>query len=257
MTHRLLIETGLPTPGETLVVVGPEAHHAARVKRVEPGQSLALGDGHGGEAMGRVTAIEKRGRGDWSMAVVIDRAWTTPPVRPWIEVGSGVPKGPRLELLIDQLSQSGAGAWWPLVVERSVVDPRPGKLGRLPRVAIEAAKQCWRPWLLEIGEGRDLHAALTDGTGGGRRTVLADPSGGAYVPDGSERIRLLIGPEGGWSDRELHAAREAGASVMSIGPHVMRIEAAAPIAVALILDAERARSGRQWTHSTEHEPCGQ
>lgn len=246
MTHRILLEDGsLPDPGEDLVVVGPEAHHAARVKRLEPGASVALGDGRGGEAQATVVTIERHGRAEWALRVRVDRRWLTERVRPRIDVASGVPKGARLEALIDQLSQVGAASWRPFIAERSVVDPRPGKLDRLRRVAMEAAKQCWRPWLLEIGEGQSVGPALARAREGHMgRLVVADPSGSVYVPNGSASITLLIGPEGGWTLRELEAARGTGASVMCIGPHVMRIEAAAPIAAALILDAERRFSGR-------------
>ncbi len=251
MTHRLLIEAPLPPEGAVLEVLGAEAHHAIRVKRLTEGEVLAVGDGQGAEGEARVAAVEKRARGEWALVLSVERRWSVPRVCPQVRVFSGVPKGPRLEALVDQLSQAGAASWAPLIAERSVVDPRPGKLERMRRVSVEAAKQCWRPWLLEIGEVCRFADALQEPES---RLVIADPSGERYSPDASARITLLIGPEGGWSDRELGRAREAGAQAMSIGPHVMRVENAAPIATALILDAERARSGLgRW--NKEHVPC--
>jgi 16S rRNA (uracil1498-N3)-methyltransferase len=156
---------------------------------------------------------------------------------PRLEVLSAAPKGSRLEDMIDGLSQVGADAWMLLETDRAEVDPRPGKLERLRRVAAEASKQSGRPWLLEIGQSVQLAAALGR-AGPGRSVVVADVSGEPYSRRGEPEISLLIGPEGGWSPAELAAVRRSSARVCRFGPHTMRIETAAVAAAAILLDAE-------------------
>jgi len=156
-----------------------------------------------------------------------------PPVEPRLEVWASSPKGPRLESMIDGLSQAGAAAWAPLSTQRTVVEPGAGKLDRMHRLAAEASKQAGRAWDLEILPGGDLAAALA-----GPAVVVAHASGGPYRPGGAAMIRLLIGPEGGWTVDELARARAGGASVASFGPHIMRIETAAVVAAAIVLDRE-------------------
>jgi 16S rRNA (uracil1498-N3)-methyltransferase len=151
-------------------------------------------------------------------------------------VWSATPKGPRAAELIEQLSQVGAAAWRPLMTERGVVDPGDVKVERLRRVALESAKQCGRAWVMEIGDPSPLDAALGAGD---EPVVVADAAGGRYRPAaGAASVRVLIGPEGGWSDAERVAICAApGITFASFGPHVMRIETAAVAAAAIILDA--------------------
>ncbi len=70
--------------------------------------------------------------------------------------------------------------------------------------------------------------------------VVADAEGTRYRPGSGGRagVRLLIGPEGGWSDAERAAIGSApGVLLARFGPHVMRIETAAVAAAAIVLDA--------------------
>jgi 16S rRNA (uracil1498-N3)-methyltransferase len=233
--HRILIQTPpLPLAPGPLVVEGDEAHHAARVKRLQPGDALEVLDGRGMVGDALVAQITKE-RGVWRMSLEVRAVRREEPVRPRLEVCCPAPKGPRLADMIDGLSQAGAAAWMPLETARAITEPRAGKLERLDRTALEAAKQCGRAWVLEIGEAITLEAALREGG----LVLVADASGGTYQKTGAARIRLLLGPEGGWTDQELASARAAGASIASFGPHVMRIETAAVVATGVILDRER------------------
>lgn len=229
--HRIFIpDPAALRPGE-VVIGGDEARHAARVKRLEAGDPVEVLDGAGQVASGAVQGVEKH-RDQWRVRVVIREIRRVEAVRPRLEVFAPAPKGPRLEAMIDGLCQAGAAAWRPLVTARTVVEPREGKLERIARVAAEASKQCARAWALEVGEPVALADAVSAGA------VVADGSGETYRPCGLPVIRLLIGPEGGWDGRELEAIRAAGARLARFGPHVMRVETAAVVGAAIVLDAE-------------------
>jgi 16S rRNA (uracil1498-N3)-methyltransferase len=139
--------------------------------------------------------------------------------------------------MVEGLSEVGAAAWIPLRAERSVVEPRMTKLDRLSRLAVESAKQCGRAWFLRIEQERTLRDALarTEGT----RVIVADASGvGADEIERTETavVRVVVGPEGGWTAEELASARDAGAVVTRFGPHSMRVETAAVAAAAVVLN---------------------
>ncbi len=233
--HRVYSETPL-RPG-TASITGDEAHHAIRVKRIVQGDTVEVLDGRGRIARASV-ADTRRDRQGWVLDLNLQSIAESPAIKPALEVCTAIPKGQRLSDLIDGLSQVGAARWSPLDTQHGIAEPRPAKMDRLARTAAEASKQCGRAWLLEIGDGLTFADALA----GGPAIVLADASGEPYAPRGSGAIRLLVGPEGGWSASELNQARAAHVRTARFGPHTMRIETAAVAAAAIILDAESRRA---------------
>lgn len=217
-----------------LRIEGDEARHAIKSKRLREGETLIVLDGRGQVATCRVASARRE------LELEFERRERVEPITPRIEVYSATPKGPRVEGMVDALVQVGAASWSPLRTKLGVVDPREGKLGRLERIAIEAMKQCRRPWAMELGEKMGFETALD--AGAGVQIVLAHQSGVAYEASGAPTVRLLVGPEGGWIDAELDQAKAAGATVASFGPCAMRIEVAAPTAAGIILDTARRNS---------------
>lgn len=246
-THRISIPGTRPSRSERVDITGPEAHHAARVKRLTEGDTVELLDGRGWRGLAAVIGVTKAAKGEWVLAVEVRETVEEEPTRPQVHVLASPPKGERLEEMIDQLSQAGAASWSPLVAARTVVSPRAGKMLRAERVASEAAKQCGRLWTMSIGEPVRLADALarTD-----PRLVLADPSGGPFTYEDEAQIALLVGPEGGFAEEELGAAAKAGASVCRFGRHVMRVETAAVVATGVILDAAARHDAAGATGST-------
>ena len=228
--HRLHVPDLDDRPGP-LAVGGEEAHHAARVKRLRPGEPVELFDAHGTTRPGTVGEVVGSRSHPELLIHPTGPAQAVPPLSPAIDVCSPAPKGDRLEQMIDQLSQAGAASWRPLVTERSGDDPPPKKLDRLSRVALESAKQCGRAHLLHLGPPITLPEAL-DLPG----VTLADAGGGPCSPPPAHAT-LLIGPEGGWTEGELHLARSRAVPLIRLGPHTLRLETAAVVATALLLHA--------------------
>ena len=223
----------LPHPrlAERPCLIDPEqTRHLRKVLRCREGDALELFDGQGGLAQAVIAGFEGS-----RAACRVEHVDHYPPLEPHVTVAAAVPKGSRPDDMVEQLSQVGADRFVPIQTQRSVVDPRPHKLERLQRVAVEAAKQCGRLHVLEIEpmvsfsevlkRSMDLH--LIAATGGKVATL-----GKRLQSAGS--VQVLIGPEGGWTPEELSAAEAAGAVRWSLGPFVMRIETAAPTAVGVL-----------------------
>ncbi|MGP1308647.1 MAG: RsmE family RNA methyltransferase [Phycisphaerales bacterium] len=228
--HRLFIPD-FDAHDDELVITGEEADHARKARRASPGDRVTILTGAGILAECEILDAKR------DLRLRVREVREIEPERPMIEVFAATPKGPRADDMVDALSQAGAHSWTPLETKWSVVEPRKNKMERMGRIAAESAKQCLRAWTMRIGELTQFRDALA--VEPGCALVIADQSGSAYTPSGAERVRLLIGPEGGWTDGELAAARDAGALVACFGPHVMRIEVAAPIACAIVHDQER------------------
>ena len=217
-----------------------------RVKRLEAGDPISL-DGAAAGLRGE-SRVDKSGPGgSWTQAGIV-AIEHRPRIRPDVHVLSAVPKADRLESLIDGLCQVGAAAWSPLRSARTVVEPGPHRAERLDRIAREAAKQCGRAWLLDLGRGTDLDDALTDRDGHDPLIIVADASGPIYQPAGEiqdREVRILIGRGLGAARTRSRASR---ATVASFGPHTMRVEQAGVVAAAIVLHGAHAqgvrRSGR-------------
>lgn len=235
--HTLMVDPGMLSESAVGALIAPErseGEHAVRVKRVAPGERVTLLDGAGAVGVGEVVSVRP------GLEVRVESVGRAEPVSPRVEVWSATPKGPRLEDMIDQLSQAGAALWRPLETDFGVVEPGSNKMDRCRRVAREAAKQCGRAWVMEIGESVGFDEALRGGEG--VMVVLADALGAGWgaladhaaAPDW-RTIRVLVGPEGGFSPAELGRASASGVRSARFGPHVLRIETAAVCAAARIV----------------------
>jgi 16S rRNA (uracil1498-N3)-methyltransferase len=130
----------------------------------------------------------------------------------------------------------GAAAIQPLVTERSA--PMPAgergdkRLAHWRGIVVAACEQCGRnrippvaapvPWQAWVRQWNDAALVLAPGA----RAVLAS------LPRPASPVALAVGPEGGFSDRELEAALNAGLRAVSFGPRVLRTETAGVAALA-------------------------
>lgn len=146
--------------------------------------------------------------------------------RPPVTVAFAVVKGQRPEWAVQKLTEVGVDRIVPLLAARSVVRWPAGEsspqLARLRRVAKEAAMQSQRAWLPVVEAAAPFPAVAAEAG-----AALAHPGG---RPPSLDRPVLLVGPEGGWDDREL----AAGLPLVGLGPSVLRSETAAVVGGALL-----------------------
>lgn len=223
---------------QTFEIVGPEAHHAARVKRIRTNEQVGILDGQGHIGTGFVQSIAGS-KSKPTITIELASIEYFAPTTPRIEVWSALPKGDRLDRMIDQLSQIGVSTFRPLLCDRSQRKPETIRIDKLERIALESAKQCHRPWTLELSEPISFADALKDPD-----IMLADASGPNLVQDPPrQRVVLLIGPEGGWSDAERDQIAATSVPICRFGLFVLRIEAAACAASAILLASAPITTG--------------
>lgn len=228
----------LPESG-TVWLPKEEAKHATGARRLGEGDAVVLFDGRG--TIARATLLGTRDRrGD--VEARIDSIERHEPLTPRIELATALPKGDRLSTLLDMATQAGVDHLIPLRCEWGVVKPHADAPDRWQRIAIESAKQSRRAWVPTFGRPQGVAEACRCGEG--VLVLIAHPGGEAIAaanrPTASsapETVRVLIGPEGGFSPSELAAAERAGATRVSLSPQVLRIETAAVVATALVRTA--------------------
>jgi len=233
-----------PFDAPTLRLEGPEAHHLRDVLRLRSGQVVALFDGRGTEARAEIIAVAK--------SAVELKLLTTQreeqAAAPRIVLGTAVPKGERFRWLVEKTTELGIDVLVPLNCARGVVEPRENRLDKMRSLVVAACKQSGRNRLMEI-EPMVSWSEFVDRARGARRMIVADPSGASFdfsetigapaPPD--QTIVLAVGPEGGFTRDELELAVSTGASVVSLGKRILRIETAA-IALAALFASLRAAS---------------
>ena len=214
-----------------------ESRHLSRVRRLGPGDVVEIFDGAGYATRARVVEVGKnRVELETEGDPLPDRA---PACR--LTLATAVPKGERFDWLVEKATELGVDRLVPIVTERSVVDPRGAKIDRLRRSIVEAAKQCgrnrlmdlerpspWSPWLVEGVDPSPSAPRLIAHPGGAPPTAWprARQGGGATI---------AIGPEGGFTEAEVEAARASGWRVVSLGNPLLRIETAGLAGCAVIL----------------------
>ncbi len=243
-------DLGALSPGVSFELVAQEAHHAARVKRIRTNEQIGILDGQGRIGTGVVREIAGA-KSKPKITIELREIKAFEPISPVVEIWSALPKGDRLDRMIDQLAQLGVSTFRPLLCDRSQRKPETIRQDKLERIANEAAKQCHRPWNLKIDDPIAFADAINDPD-----AVLADASGDSWPGPRSgsggsnTRIVLLIGPEGGWSDAERAQIAATQVRMIRFGVFVLRIEAAACAASSVVLAGASAMQGHESERNT-------
>ncbi len=201
-----------------------ESKHAGGSRRLRNGDSILTFDGEGLVARCVITHLDPRGR---STAFSIEQR--TAFAKPEYQVGlaCAVPKGDRQNTLLDMTIQAGMTDYWPVRFERSVTKA-PELSERWQRIAVEACKQSRRAWLPRLHEPLEF-ADLIELAQSWALVVAdaADSSAGVPAASTNSGSLLVVGPEGGLTQREKQALLDAEARVINLGPHILRTETAA------------------------------
>jgi 16S rRNA (uracil1498-N3)-methyltransferase len=215
---------------ECCEMLDEEAHHALKVKRVRLHDTVGVLDGQGHHATATVTQIAGS-RSKPTLTIQIEQIQSFAPIAPIIEIFAALPKGDRLDRMIDQLAQLGVSTFRPLLCERSQRKPSTIRPEKLERIATESTKQCRRPWAIQINDPIPFADAINDPD-----AVVADAAGIPWNPStASQRTAILIGPEGGFSPAERALMSATGVPLVRFGLFVLRIESAAAAASAIVL----------------------
>ena len=236
MSERRLFVPPERLGGGRVTISGDEHRHLARVLRARPGSTVTLFDGAGGEVEAQVLRVS---RDETELALGPRRPAAPAPVAP-LTLVVAVPRGPRMDLLVEKTCELGVARIVPVTTERSVVRPEPGRSARWEKIAREAARQCGRADVPTVEAPVALAAALAAPTLPAQRLVLWEQERsrplraalGAPAP-----TALLVGPEGGFTSPEIAAAEAAGFVPVALGPRILRVETAAIVAVALVAEA--------------------
>ena len=215
------------------VIEGQYLRHIKNVLRRKIGDIIVLTDGQGHRYQAQICDMRR----DRMTAKVTEQKLM--PRKHTLEITLGfVPvKGLRNDSVIEKGTELGVARFFVFSSERAVVkNVGKQKIERWKKIAQSAMCQSRQYYLPEITHVPSLQEMLRIGQGFDL-TLLADPGGSGNLPGGMQKILVLIGPEGGFSESEKDMLVRRGASLMSLGPTRLRSETAAIVGVTKILTA--------------------
>lgn len=214
-----------PLADEAPFVLAPgAARHLVRVLRLRAGARFTAFDGSGLEWPAAL--VDENGSARTGVGAAVDRE---SPLS--VTLVQGVSRGERMDIAVQKAVELGAVAIRPVIAERSVVQLEAKRAARRVAhwqgIAVAACEQCGRNVVPRVHEplpfadwlaANELPALVLDPVATATLAEVGAPPGAA--------VALLVGPEGGFSDGELAAARAAGCTAVRLGPRVLRTETA-------------------------------
>jgi 16S rRNA (uracil1498-N3)-methyltransferase len=230
--------------GQTVTIDGDDSHHLQRVMRAEVGDEVICSNGVDREALVRITALDKGVV--TGMAVHELKMEAEPEARVWI--AQSLPKGDKMELVIQKGTEIGAARFLPFLSERTVVQydakKEAKRTERWQKIAKEAAEQAHRnrvpeivpvlSWKQLLGQAEQVDAAwicYEKEDGKQLRTAIREA-----LDNGIKGTFLLaVGPEGGFTEQEIEQAEAAGLVSVSLGKRILRTETAGMVGLTCLL----------------------
>ena len=218
--------------GESLELTADLRRHVEKVLRLGPGDKIGLFDGRGAVAIAVLAG---------SACVDIAEVVAAPPVKCHLTLIQGMPKGEKLELILQKGTELGINRFVLVPMQRSVGSADGGrlqkKIQRWTKIIQEAARQCQQFHLPELCVCDSFSEALERYEADLKLLPWEESSAplDKVLPSKElSSVVVAIGPEGGIDAREAQAAQERGYLGVSLGPRILRTETAG-IAIASVL----------------------
>lgn len=236
MAHRYLCEACVAPQADRLTLTGDEAAHLARVLRAQPGQQLTVFDGTGTDYACRILSVTAES----VECEILSRSAGVSEPSVEVTLYVGYPKGDKLEMIVQKAVELGAVRVVPFFSRYCVAAPKKEeqKNQRYNRIALEAAKQSGRSVVptVELPLTFDAMLAALPQYDAALFCYEAQPGGPTLHSrlNGAQRIAIITGAEGGFSEEEAARAAKAAACI-SLGPRILRCETAPLAALAAVM----------------------
>ncbi|KNC92624.1 16S rRNA (uracil(1498)-N(3))-methyltransferase [Trabulsiella odontotermitis] len=223
------------TVGSQIALSDDAANHVGRVLRMTTGQQVQLFDGSNQVFDADIIQADKK-----SVRVSVKRATLDDRESPLhIHLGQVMSRGEKMEFTIQKSIELGVSLITPLFSERCGVkldaERLNKKIQQWQKIAIAACEQCGRNQVPEIRPAMDLEAWCAEQDSGLKLNLHPRASQSINtLPLPVERVRLLIGPEGGLSADEIAMTARYQFTDILLGPRVLRTETTALTAITAL-----------------------
>lgn len=235
--QRYFISASNWSSDENIIIAGDDVHHIVRVMRMKEGDKIICNQSGGKAATCEISHIEN----DQVIASVVEWRNEIVELPIHVTIAQGLPKGDKLELIFQKGTELGASAFIPFQADRSIVKWDKKKAGkkieRFVKIVKEASEQAHRTVIPSVDTVLEFQKLL-------EKSKSFDVKLFAYEEEArtehfkrlsdaltelktGQSLLVCIGPEGGFSDKEVSALKDAGFSSVRLGPRILRTETAA------------------------------
>lgn len=240
--HRFMVAPNNIT-NEEITLEGDDLKHLSQVLRLRPGDTIHVFDGSGIEYEASIISSDKS-RATARINTSFQNK-TEPETR--VTLFQGVPKGEKMELIIQKGVELGVHSIVPVITSRTVVKlnkkDSEKKAERWTKISIEAAKQCRRAYVPQILEPISFDEALVKAEDFSAALLLYENEGKkclkerlkCYNINEIKDIALFVGPEGGFTLEEVRNYTDKGYDIVSLGKRILRVETATISVLSIIM----------------------
>ena len=218
---------------ERVLLDSSETRHLRDVLRLNEGDNVVVFDGCGGEYSCTVAEIKKN---ETELLLICKQEPSSPESQLELTLAAAMIKGEKFDLVVQKAVELGVRKLIPLRTKRTDFKSKDSakRVERWRKIAMEASKQCGRAYLMTVTDPLDFEMLISSDDVSG--TFIFTEREGDKMPDSltDSKITMVVGPEGGWDEVELAAARSAGAALITLGGRTLRAETAA-ISIAAIV----------------------
>ncbi|WP_028399251.1 16S rRNA (uracil(1498)-N(3))-methyltransferase [Ectobacillus panaciterrae] len=225
------------------ILTGDDAHHIARVMRMQPGDELYC-CANGKTALCTIAEITN----EFVKAAVVQWVEESNELPVFVTIASGLPKGDKLELVLQKGTELGAAAFLPFQAKRSIVkwDAKKGdkKVERWMKIAKEAAEQSHRAVVPSVYApvsfkemvmmGKEYDACIVAYEEEAKQGEKANFAKTMEQLQRGQKVLIVFGPEGGLAEEEVRLLREHSFIACSLGPRILRTETAPLYALSAV-----------------------
>lgn len=216
-------------------------HHALKVLRLQPGQDVVLFNGNGNDYQGKLTDCPKKGL---ARAEIYDSPVNTTESTLHLELVQAISRKDTMQFALQKAVELGVKTITPVLTENCDIKSKPELLSKRhqqwQKVIIAAAEQCGRATLPELSKVQPFTDWLSSVNieSAGQLQVYLDVLKGhsmqalARQQMALEKVTVMIGPEGGFSEDETKAMQTKGFTAVNLGPRILRFETAAIASLA-------------------------
>ena len=219
-------------------ITGDDAKHIAKVLRMKIGEELTVCDTKGYDYHCMIESLSDK---EVTLKVLsAEESQSEPSVK--VHLYQAMPKGDKLELIIQKAVELGVDSITPVMTRRCVSKPdaksMAKKLERYNRIALEAAKQSGRGKIPQVKPLLELNEALDEMAETSCPILFyenATAPAKEVIDQAGQEIAVLIGSEGGFDESEVVKAKEKGCQVLLLGKRILRCETAPLAALSIIM----------------------